>query len=386
MGKRRQWEAALVAGGLIFMVSAHAVGPWPLAVAKASAEFQKQCRSNGGRPMAEGVVHVGDLTGDGLRDYVVYGQAVQCDGAASAMSGDIDGAEFEVFLGHPDGQARRVLHGQARGVHYDVVARRLVLTLSGRACGATDLATASLSNVEECERPLVWQSGTGRFGLGPKLAAQESGAEASGHKATAASSPGAMPARELCAGRTNCYDGQVFTAQVTRMRLFACEVSPWSRMLQATVRLHNDGDRPIGLALRRSTAAALDAQGGRWTTTVVCGSTPVLTGAAAAEQPQGDANLVLRPGESRDATLTLAQGQRNRPYGERFDLDLSIQQFDVVAPDQVRLGREHQVSVAGLHAGAALADVLPLREAKPQDAARAVKGAVEALKSLAKPQ
>ncbi len=383
---RRRERAALgliAVGALLAAAPATGAEKLPAAVAKAAADLRKQCRGFGGKPGASGVAHVADLTGDGIADYVVYGPAVDCDGALSAMAGgQLVGAEFEVYIGAGDGTAGKALVGEAFGLRVDQrdSPARLIVEVAGRACGQRDADQVSVAAVEHCERALVWRPGQRRFVLGPKVSAPAVG-EASAETPTVVAAPPTM--RDLCAGRSHCHDGHAFTAEVVRVQVFSCEVSPWGKMLQATLRFRNESSRALALALRGREASALDSLGGRWTMNQVCGPTPPVTGMDAGNRGAADASLELAPGESRDATFTLAQGQRNKPYGDAFNFDLGLDQLEPLPGQQLRRTRQHSLSFANLkEMGMPVGRALPGIDPKGHDAVRAIRGAVDALKAL----
>lgn len=355
----------------------------PAAVGKASAALRQMCRGFGGQPgKSTGIAHAVDLTGDGIVDFVLSPTAIDCEGAgASAMEGgQLFGAEFTIFLGQPDGTARKALDGHAFALRLDNTAtpNRLLVEVAGSACGQRDAANLPVSAVEHCERPLLWQPGVGRFALGPKVVAAPSGATAAAPEAA----PPAAP-RDLCAGRAPCYDGRTFSAQVVRAVVSGCRNRSDAAVLFATVRVTNQSARPLVLAYQAGSVRAIDNLGSRWSPPGACEEE--VRGMGRVTQSQVDSDFLLAPGESREATLAVwLQLAPKQPRGSSFNLEFGLEQYAPLPGRQVQRVRTHSVSFNGLtEMGGPVGGIAGAATA-PQDAARSIKSALDALRQLKK--
>lgn len=137
--------------------------PAPVAAwVKAAADV---CREVEGKPTVTNAVQRADLNGDGVEDYLVSVEGIQCDGAAS-IYGDREKA-LAVLVGDGKGGATEAFADSAFGtrIERDGAKAKLWLAVMGAQCGkkpAKDFASETF-----CERPLLWDSAKRKFDYAP---------------------------------------------------------------------------------------------------------------------------------------------------------------------------------------------------------------------------
>jgi hypothetical protein len=121
--------------------------PYPRAVQQTLDQDLKECLAQGGTSLTykPGVVHKGDLTGDGRDDYMVDFRAGFCTERLHMINRTV-GWNLDIFIARPKSSLTRAFSGRVRD--YDISAgpgpRTMTFQLHGGQCG---LATA-----EECLR------------------------------------------------------------------------------------------------------------------------------------------------------------------------------------------------------------------------------------------
>jgi hypothetical protein len=123
------------------------------------------CREVEGKPDATKAVQRADLNGDGIEDFVISVDDIDCEGAAS-IYGDREKA-MVVFAGDGKGGATPVFDDSVYGTRIEKEGARakLWLTVMGAQCGkkpAKDFASENF-----CDRPLVWDPVKRRFDYAP---------------------------------------------------------------------------------------------------------------------------------------------------------------------------------------------------------------------------
>lgn len=130
----------------------------PRPVAQALAEMDQLCRDNDGKPApSPGLLSRLDLNGDGRPDYALDQGAYVCDGAASLFSGS-GGSQLLVWVSTdgPEGWLKAY-----EGALFELKAEhkpqpRLLLAVSGAACGQKLKPSTSHAAESSCWRPLKW--------------------------------------------------------------------------------------------------------------------------------------------------------------------------------------------------------------------------------------
>lgn len=136
-------------------------GGMPPEVAQEVANLQSNCQVMNKTPPPTGdyVTRIG-LTGSGIDDWLINTGGIPC---AGLTGGGGSGSMVEIFVGLPNGHARKVFARYALGV--EIRGSTVWLGSSGDQCrGSGAVAPAAATT---CQVPLVWNKGTQRFDEGP---------------------------------------------------------------------------------------------------------------------------------------------------------------------------------------------------------------------------
>ena len=177
--------------------------------------------------------------------------------------------------------------------------------------------------------------------------------------ATAASSP-AAPANaatavttgpsDTCAGMARCYGTTLFTAQVVGLN---GAMSGRNHALDIHVRFHNISTQPLILGYHYTTSSGIDNLNNRYYYGRAGTHDVSVQGIGIVTSNSADPQFALQPGESRDATFRVTRYDAlNHPLGTSFSYDVSIDQLEVLASQQVRTTRQYAMHFDNLTAGA----------------------------------
>ena len=132
----------------------------PPEVAQEVANLQSNCQvmNKTPPPIGDYVTRIG-LTGDGTDDWLINTGGISCAGLTGGGGG---GSMMEIFIGLPNGHARKVYARYALGV--EIRGSTVWLGSSGAQCGGT--ATVPPATTKTCQVPLIWNKATQRFDEG----------------------------------------------------------------------------------------------------------------------------------------------------------------------------------------------------------------------------
>lgn len=135
-------------------------GGMPPEVAQEISNLQSNCQvmSKTPPPTGDYVTRIG-LTGSGIDDWLINTGGIPCAGLTGGGGG---GSVVEIFIGLPNGHARKVYARYALGV--EIRGSTVLLGSSGDQCGS---ATATPATMKTCQVPLIWNKATQRFDEGP---------------------------------------------------------------------------------------------------------------------------------------------------------------------------------------------------------------------------
>jgi hypothetical protein len=137
-----------------------AAGGMPPEVAQEVSNLQSNCQvmNKTPPPIADYVTRIG-LTGSGIDDWLINTGGISCAGLTAAGGG---GSMVEIFIGLPNGHARKAYARYALGV--EIRGSTVWLGSSGDQCrGAASAPPATTT----CQVPLIWNKSTQRFDEGP---------------------------------------------------------------------------------------------------------------------------------------------------------------------------------------------------------------------------
>ncbi|HEY1241077.1 MAG TPA: hypothetical protein VGF16_10995 [Bryobacteraceae bacterium] len=165
--------------------------------------------------------------------------------------------------------------------------------------------------------------------------------------------PAAVPAAaapvDQCAGKQRCYDAGPFVAEVTSVT--ASQTAPGqNHIIKLNIRFRNTSAQNLVLGYKPLTSQATDNLGNPYT---CCGTTtdisvtgmPIVAGAV-------NPSFVLKPGQSGNATFTLARFTPRTALGTSFTHDAVVMELEVINASQIRDGREYSMHFADLSVGA----------------------------------
>jgi hypothetical protein len=188
------------------------------------------------------------------------------------------------------------------------------------------------------EHPLKWR------GLAPP---ESSAAPAPTPTAQLAAAPAPTapiePEVDHCQGLPRCYSAGPFIAQVQQV---TDSRAGNNQVVGFKLRFRNVSTQPVVLAYKYGTALAIDNNGQRLT---VARSNSVL-GIGTSRRGVANADFVLQPGQSRDATFQLQRYVGRSLVGTGFTFDVAIEQLEVLPANQLRTLREFSLSFPDLTA------------------------------------
>ena len=206
--------------------------------------------------------------------------------------------------------------------------------------------------------------------------------------AAAGQVPASLP--DACVGKIRCFDAGPFSAEIlTATATREQSARPW-HTVSMNMRFTNKTNAPIILAYVVPTGVLIDDLGNRYTP---AGAPNDAKGIGKVQARSADPQFVLRPGESRQATLGQVRVMRGTPtatvIGSSYTFDVSIAELEVIYNgQQVRTLREHTLTFPGfaLTGGAGATAAAPASGAAPAagtaDTADNIKKAGDAIRGL----
>lgn len=184
------------------------------------------------------------------------------------------------------------------------------------------------------EYPLEW----GNLGQAPPPAAS-SAASAS---AQVEAGPIAPPV-DHCEGQTRCYSADTFSVRVQQI---AGSRQGSYQAITLRLRFQNHSNQPLVLAYKDGTSSAIDNHGHRYTP---LGANAV-RGIGTSRKGSVNADFVLSPGQTREATFEVSRYVGNTLIGTGFTYDVSVEQLELLPANQVRAMREISMNFPDLTA------------------------------------
>jgi hypothetical protein len=238
---------------------------------------------------------------------------------------------------------------------------------------------------------------TSAASAGGSLAVAGAAAPASAPVAPAARPAPAAPAQvqanlpDACAGKIRCFDAGPFSAEILTATATREQASrPW-HTVSMNMRFTNKTNAPIILAYVVPSGVLIDDLGNRYTP---AGAPNDAKGIGKVQARSADPQFVLRPGESRQATLGQVRVMRGTPtatvIGSSYSFDVSIAELEIIYNgQQVRTVREHTLTFPSfaLTGGAVVGAAAPAGNAAAPatgtaDTTENIKKAGEAIRGL----
>jgi hypothetical protein len=183
------------------------------------------------------------------------------------------------------------------------------------------------------EHPLKWR------GLAPPETSAAPAPTPTAQLAAAAIEPQV----DHCEGLPRCYSAGPFIAQVQQV---TDSRNGTNQIVGFKLRFRNVSAQPLVLAYKYGTALAIDNNGQRFNP---AGTNPVL-GIGVSRRGVANADFLLQPGQSRDATFQVQRYVGRSLVGTGFTFDVAIEQLEVLPANQLRTLREFSLSFPDLTA------------------------------------
>lgn len=161
----------------------------------------------------------------------------------------------------------------------------------------------------------------------------------------------AVAARDACGGAPRCYDAGTFVAEV--MQVSAAAMGPGVRhqVVSINVRFRNVSDKPVILAYRASSSAALDNFGNGFTWGRPGSHDTSVKGIGMVAGKSVDTQFALSPGQARNATFNIIRFNAQPPIGNAWNYDVVIDEIELLPGQVVRSARQNSLSFSNLTAG-----------------------------------
>ena len=191
----------------------------------------------------------------------------------------------------------------------------------------------------------------------------------------AASLSHAATPNDPCSGLHRCYNAGTFVAEVMQVSASAMTAGARNQSVAINIRFRNVSDKPVILAYRSASSAALDNFGNGFTWGRPGTHDTSVKGIGMVAGKTVDTQFALAPGQSRNATFNIIRFNAAPPIGEAWNYDVVIDEIEVLPGQVVRSARQNSLSFARLTAGtfsgnsaaASLTDAAPGTNAAPAD-------------------
>lgn len=207
------------------------------------------------------------------------------------------------------------------------------------------------------EHALSWQGlvngARGRVPLaagGVGAVAAAAGAVAGDATANAEAAAASAPVGDPCTGQVHCASSGSLVAKVVGVQ----SAAPAGNNHKVTVRVafQNLGSTPMILNYKVDTGAMLDERGERYI--VDSRDRTTVQGIPVSTRDRASSQFTLRPGESRTAAFIYSRYVGRVPAGTMFSPTLAVEQYELLASNQLKLEREHALAFGDVRGGASL--------------------------------
>ncbi|HEX6636619.1 MAG TPA: hypothetical protein VF033_03085 [Steroidobacteraceae bacterium] len=173
--------------------------------------------------------------------------------------------------------------------------------------------------------------------------------------AASASTPAAAitPAvsTDPCAGSPRCFNAGGFVAEVMQVQSSAMGAGVRHQSVSINIRFRNISDKPVILAYRASSSAALDNFGNGFTWGRPGTHDTSVKGIGMVTGRSADTQFQLAPGQSRNATFGIIRFNAAPPIGDRWNYDVVIEEVEIQPGQVVKSVRQNSLTFANLSAG-----------------------------------
>ncbi|HEY7642235.1 MAG TPA: hypothetical protein VH814_21055 [Steroidobacteraceae bacterium] len=157
--------------------------------------------------------------------------------------------------------------------------------------------------------------------------------------------------KDPCGDSPRCYNAGTFIAEVMQVSASAMTAGARHQGVVLNIRFRNVSDKPLILAYRASSSAALDNFGNGYTWGRPGTHDTSVKGIGMLEGRSVDTQFALTPGQSRSATFNIIRFNARPPIGDAWNYDVVIDEIEVLPGQVVRSVRQNSLSFANLKAG-----------------------------------
>lgn len=158
-------------------------------------------------------------------------------------------------------------------------------------------------------------------------------------------------ATDPCHGSTRCYNAGTFVAEVVQLSAVAMAPGVRHHSASLNIRFRNVSDKPVILAYRSGSSAALDNFGNGFTWGRPGTHDTSVKGIGMVAGKSVDTQFSLAPGQSRNATFGIIRFNAKPPIGDAWNYDVVIEEIEILPGQVVRSARQNSVSFTNLRAG-----------------------------------
>jgi hypothetical protein len=169
--------------------------------------------------------------------------------------------------------------------------------------------------------------------------------------AVCAAAEPATAVADPCNGAPRCYNAGTFIAEIVQVSATAMTPGARNHSVSFNIRFRNVSNKPVILAYRSGSSAALDNFGNAFTWGRPGTHDTSVKGIGLVEARSVDTQFSLAPGQVRNATFGLIRFNAKPPIGDAWNYDLVIEEIEILPGQVVRSVRQNSVSFADLRAG-----------------------------------
>ncbi len=166
-----------------------------------------------------------------------------------------------------------------------------------------------------------------------------------------APAPNPPAAADPCNGAPHCFNAGTFTAEVVQLSASAMTAGARHQRVSINVRFRNVSDKPVILAYRSGSSAALDNFGSGFTWGRPGTHDTSVKGIGMVAGRTVDTQFSLAPGQARNATFGIIRFNAKPPIGDAWNYDVVIEEIEILPGRVVRSARANSISFANLRAG-----------------------------------
>jgi hypothetical protein len=158
--------------------------------------------------------------------------------------------------------------------------------------------------------------------------------------------------RDPCNGAPRCFNAGTFTAEVVQVSASAMTPGARHHSVSINLRFRNVTDKPMILAYRSGSSAALDNFGNGFTWGRPGTHDTSVKGIGMVEGRSVDTQFSLAPGQARNATFGIIRFNAKPPIGDAWNYDVVIEEIEILPGQVVRSARANSISFSNVRAGA----------------------------------